>query len=62
MLLGYDHREVLETRPRGRNVIGDAGIPVLEYVDLLKCAGFQTIDILLRDPDKATVVAVKGPG
>ena len=48
-LLGYDHREPLRARPTDRGEIGDQGIPVLEYVEMLKKAGFESIDVLRRD-------------
>jgi SAM-dependent methyltransferase len=58
-LLGYDHREVLGGRPAGRGEIGDRGIPVLEYVALLKHAGFESIEVLLRDAEKVVLAACK---
>ncbi len=48
-LLGYDHRELLRARPNDRGEIGDQGIPVFEYVEILKKAGFESIDVLRRD-------------
>jgi SAM-dependent methyltransferase len=58
-LLGYDHREVLGGRPVGRGEIGDSGIPVSEYVALLTRAGFESIDVLLRDADKVVLASCK---
>jgi SAM-dependent methyltransferase len=48
-ILGYDHRELLRARPADRGEIGDRGIPVLEYVEMLKKAGFESIDVMSRD-------------
>jgi SAM-dependent methyltransferase len=59
-LLGYDHREVLGGRPAGRKEIGDRGVPLLEYVALLKHAGFESIDALLRDAEKVVLASCKG--
>ncbi|HZC45772.1 MAG TPA: class I SAM-dependent methyltransferase [Candidatus Acidoferrum sp.] len=58
-LLGYEHREVLGCRPAGRDEIGDRGIPVPEYVGLLEKAGFEAIDILLRDAEKVVLASLK---
>lgn len=58
-ILGYDHRTVLKTVPKGRNVIGDDGISVLGYVELLRAAGFKRIDILLRENRCVTIAAIK---
>ena len=58
-LLGYDHREVLGRHPAGRIEIGDAGIPVLAYVALLKGAGFGSIDVLTRDAEKVVLGSAK---
>jgi len=58
-LVGYDHREVLGRFPAGRVEIGDAGIPVLEYVALLRHAGFALVDVLHRDTEKAVLAAAK---
>jgi SAM-dependent methyltransferase len=58
-LLGYDHRNFRGGRPPGRGEIGDRGIPVLEYVALLKNAGFESIDVLLRDSEKVVLASSK---
>jgi trans-aconitate methyltransferase len=58
-LLGYDHRELLGARPAGRVEIGDTGIPILEYVALLKRAGFESIDVLMRDAEKVILASSK---
>lgn len=55
-LLGYDHAKLLG--PRNPNVIGD-GIPVLEWIQLLKNAGFESIDVLLRDADEVILASSK---
>ena len=47
------------SRSADRVEIGDAGIPVLEYVALLKHAGFLLVDVLYRDAEKAVLAAVK---
>ncbi|MGO9453812.1 MAG: hypothetical protein ACLQDV_22585 [Candidatus Binataceae bacterium] len=61
-LLGYDHRQVLESRPRDRNPIGDNGIPVLRYVEMLTKVGFEPVDVLLLDTDKAVIACIKPAG
>ncbi len=58
-LLGYDHQAVLTAVPKGRNMIGDDGIPVLRYVELLQEAGFGKIDILRRETRCVTIAAIK---
>jgi trans-aconitate methyltransferase len=58
-LLGYDHRAVLGRHPADRVEIGDAGIPVVEYVALLRHAKFESIDVLMRDADKVVVASAK---
>jgi SAM-dependent methyltransferase len=58
-LLGYNHREILSKRPTGRGQIGDDGIPVMEYANLLKSARFGSIDVLLRDSEKVVMAACK---
>jgi SAM-dependent methyltransferase len=58
-LLGYDHRELLRARPADRSEIGDRGIPVLEYVEMLKKAGFESIDVLHRDSWNVVLAASK---
>jgi trans-aconitate methyltransferase len=58
-LLGYDHRAVLEKQPTERCAIGDHGIPVLRYVELLRAAGFERIDVLRRESSCVTIAAIK---
>ncbi len=55
-LLGYDHTRLLGSRDPNR--IGD-GIPVLEWIQLLKNAGFESIDVLLRDADEVFLASSK---
>ncbi len=55
-LLGYDHTKLLG--PRNPNAIGD-GIPVLEWIQMLKNAGFDSIDVLLRDADEVMLASSK---
>jgi len=58
-LLGYNHQAVLKALPRKRSMIGDDGIPVLRYVELLHQAGFGRVDILLRETQCVTIAALK---
>ena len=55
-LLGYDYIDLQGKPPE--HVIGDR-LSVLGWIGLLKDAGFQSIDVLLRDPEKVVVAAVK---
>lgn len=56
-LVGYDHTTLLGSRdPR---LIGDEGIPVSEWVRLLKSAGFQTVDVPFRNAEKLIIAAAK---
>jgi SAM-dependent methyltransferase len=55
-LLGYDYGFLGD--PDGRDRIGD-GLSVIRWVGLLADAGFQPIDILLRDPEKVVLAGVK---
>jgi SAM-dependent methyltransferase len=55
-LLGYDH--IKELGERDPNLIDDK-LSVLGWVGLLKAAGFDSIDILLRDAEKVVVAAVR---
>jgi hypothetical protein len=48
-LLGYDHTTLLG--PRDANRIGDVGMSVAGWMRLLERAGFELIDVLLRDAD-----------
>jgi SAM-dependent methyltransferase len=56
-LLGYDHTELLG--PREADRIGDVGMSVAGWIDLLDKAGFVSCDVLLRDADEVIVGAVK---
>jgi len=55
-LLGYDYMD-LQGRPP-EHVIGDM-LSVLGWVGLLQDAGFQSIDVLLRDSEKVVAAAAK---
>jgi SAM-dependent methyltransferase len=55
-LLGYDHIALLGSRDSER--IGD-GLSVAGWIDLLRRAGFERIDVLLRDADQVVLGAVK---
>jgi len=56
-LVGYDYG-FLGDPPEDQNHIGD-GLCVRQWVDLLTDAGFESIDILLRDAEKAVLASVK---
>jgi SAM-dependent methyltransferase len=58
-LLGFDYRPFLEALPAGRRPIGDDGIPVLRYVELLRGAGFERADVLHREARMATFAAIR---
>jgi SAM-dependent methyltransferase len=55
-LLGYDHTALLG--PRDANRIGDA-LSVGGWISLLERAGFELIDVLLRDADQVIIGALK---
>lgn len=55
-LLGYDHTALLGSR--GAERIGD-GLSVAGWIRLLESAGFESIDVLLRDADQVVIGAVK---
>jgi SAM-dependent methyltransferase len=55
-LLGYDYGFLGE--PDGQNRIGD-GLSAMKWVDPLKEAGFECIDVLLRDAEKVVLAGVK---
>jgi len=40
-------------------LIGDRGLPDQEWVRLLKNAGFESVDVLLRDTEKVVLAAHK---
>jgi SAM-dependent methyltransferase len=56
-LLGYDYG-FLGDPSDNQNGIGD-GLSAMQWVRLLADAGFESIDILLRDAEKAVLVSVK---
>lgn len=56
-LVGYDYG-FLGDPPEGQNRIGD-GLSVMQWVSLLMDAGFESIDILLRDSEKVVLAGVK---
>jgi SAM-dependent methyltransferase len=56
-LLGCDYG-FLGDPPQGQDRIGDS-LSVRQWVSLLTEAGFQSIDILLRDSEKAVLAGVK---
>ncbi len=55
-ILGYDHTKLLGSRDTPR--IGDE-MPVSGWIQLLKNAGFESIDVLLRDSDEVILAATK---
>jgi SAM-dependent methyltransferase len=55
-LLGYDYGFL--GAPDGQDRIGD-GLSAMRWVGLLADAGFQSIDILLRDPEKVVLACAK---
>lgn len=55
-LLGYDHTTLLG--PRESNRIGDA-MSVAGWIRLLEQAGFEHVDVLLRDADQVIIGAQK---
>jgi SAM-dependent methyltransferase len=55
-LLGYDYGFLGE--PGGHDRMGD-GLSAMQWVDLLTDAGFQSIDLLLRDAEKVVLAGVK---
>jgi len=55
-LLGYDHATLLG--PRDANRIDD-GMSVAGWMRLLERAGFELIDVLLRDADQVVIGALK---
>jgi hypothetical protein len=56
-LLGYDYG-FLGDPPDNQNRIGD-GLSAMQWVGLLTDAGFESIDILLRDAEKVVLASVK---
>ncbi len=57
VLLGYDHTTLLG--PRRANRIGEDGMSVAGWRRLLEGAGFELIDVLLRDADQVVIGALK---
>jgi SAM-dependent methyltransferase len=55
--VGYDYG-FLGDPPDNQNCIGD-GLSVTQWVGLLTNAGFESIDILLRDAEKVVLASVK---
>jgi SAM-dependent methyltransferase len=55
-ILGYDHTKLLGSRDS--HLIGD-GMPVSGWLRVLRDAGFESIDVLLRDADEVMLAAVK---
>jgi SAM-dependent methyltransferase len=55
-LLGYDHTAMLGSRDS--NLIGDH-MSVLGWIQFLKDAGFESIDVLLRDPDETMLASFR---
>lgn len=55
-ILGYDHTKLLGSRDVHRI---DEGMPVSGWIQLLRDAGFGSIDVLLRDADEVILAAIK---
>lgn len=55
-LLGHDFGFLGE--PDAQDRIGD-GLSVMQWVGLLRDAGFESMDILLRDAEKVVLASVK---
>ncbi len=55
-ILGYDHVELLGSRPVGRI---DNELSVAGWIQLTRKVGFGVTDVLLRDADQVIVAAVK---
>jgi SAM-dependent methyltransferase len=56
-LIGYDYGFLCDP-PDNQDRIGDA-LSVMQWIGLLKDAGFESIDVLLRDPEKVVLACVK---
>ena len=54
-ILGYDHTKLLGSRDSQLM----EGMPVLGWVRILRDAGFNSIDVLLRDADEVMLAAAK---
>jgi SAM-dependent methyltransferase len=54
-ILGYDHTKLLGSR----DLQLVEGMPVSGWVRILSDAGFESIDVLLRDADEAILAAAK---
>jgi len=57
-LLGCEYMN-MRAQPDAQSHIGDT-LPVLGWIQLLKNAGFESIDILLRDTEKVVAAAIRG--
>jgi SAM-dependent methyltransferase len=55
-ILGYDHTKLLGSRDAHRI---DEGMPVSGWSQLLRDAGFGSIDVLLRDADEVILAAMR---
>jgi hypothetical protein len=55
-ILGYDYTKLLGSRDS--HLIGDR-MPVSGWVRVLRDAGFESIDVLLRDADEVMLAAAK---
>jgi hypothetical protein len=58
-MLGYDHTAFLARCPEGKRQIGDRGIPVLQYSELMRSAGFESIDVLHKKSEYVVMAAAK---
>ena len=56
-LLGYDHSKMPGSREP--TLIGDRGLPDQEWSRLLMNAGFDSVDVLLKDNEKVVLAARK---
>jgi hypothetical protein len=55
--LGYDYG-FLGDPPKGQDRIGET-LSVMQWVGLLTAAGFESIDVLLRDAEKVVLATVR---
>jgi SAM-dependent methyltransferase len=56
-ILGYDHTKLLGSRHS--HLIRDEEVPVSGWIRMLRNAGFESIDVLLRDADEVILAAAK---
>jgi len=54
--VGYDYGFLGE--PDGQDRIGD-GLSAMQWVGLVRDAGFESVDILLRDAEKVVLASVR---